>query len=140
LRISSFIAALLLGSSLFSLPAVAEDRPADSAEAAEYEMDAWTSAKEINSIEAYELYLADYAKGRHAKFAQAAINKLKKEELRLQQEAGNSVKEIEPSKRPATQAEPVVNVVGAEQKSVGSPVESKPASTDSSAASTAPTQ
>lgn len=140
MRISSFIAALLLGSSLFSLPVVAEDRPADAAEAAEYEMDAWTSAKEINSIEAYELYLADYAKGRHAKFAQAAINKLKKEELRLQQEAGNSVKEIEPAKRPATQAEPVVNVVGAEQKPVSSPVESKPASTDSSAASTAPTQ
>lgn len=46
----------------------------------EYELDSWTSAKEINTIEAYEVYLAEYAKGRHAKFAQAAINKIKKAE------------------------------------------------------------
>lgn len=140
MKISRFIAGSLFVISLFSLPALAEDKPVESADAAEYELDAWTSAKEINTIESYELYLADYAKGRHAKFAQAAINKLKKEELRLQQEAGNSVKEVEPTKRPAAQAEPVVNVVGAEQKPVSPPGESKPASTDSSAASTASTQ
>lgn len=42
-----------------------------------YEQDAWVSAKDINTQESYEAYLVDYANGRHAKYAIAAINKLK---------------------------------------------------------------
>ena len=41
------------------------------------ELEAWNTAKEMDTEDAYQAYLADYADGRHAKFAQAAINKLK---------------------------------------------------------------
>ncbi|MDD5300184.1 MAG: SUMF1/EgtB/PvdO family nonheme iron enzyme [Gallionella sp.] len=41
------------------------------------ELDAWNTAREMNTEDAYQAYLADHADGRHAKFAQAAINKLK---------------------------------------------------------------
>lgn len=41
------------------------------------ELDAWNTAREMNTEDAYQAYLTDYADGRHAKFAQAAINKLK---------------------------------------------------------------
>ena len=43
-------------------------------------MDSWTSAKDINTIEAYEIYLSEHANGRHSKFAHAAINKIKNAE------------------------------------------------------------
>ncbi len=59
---------------------MAEDGQSNLAANEDYEMDSWTSAKEINTIEAYEVYLAEHANGRHAKYAQAAINKIKKAE------------------------------------------------------------
>ncbi len=65
---------------LLSGESSAEDIQPSLAANEEYEMDSWTSAKEINTIEAYEVYLAEHANGRHAKFAQAAINKIKKAE------------------------------------------------------------
>lgn len=41
------------------------------------ELDAWNTAREMDTEDAYQAYLADHADGRHAKFAQAAINKLR---------------------------------------------------------------
>lgn len=74
------IASLLVAMLLLSGESLAEDKQPSPVINEEYEMDSWTSAKEINTIEAYEVYLAEYANGRHAKFAQAAINKIKKAE------------------------------------------------------------
>ena len=74
------IASLLVAMLLLSGESWAEDKQPSPVINEEYEMDSWTSAKEINTIEAYEVYLAEYANGRHAKFAQAAINKIKKAE------------------------------------------------------------
>ncbi len=68
-----FVAMLLLSGN-----SCAEDKPQSPAINEEYELDSWTSAKEIDTVEAYEVYLHDYANGRHAKYAQAAINKIKK--------------------------------------------------------------
>lgn len=74
--VASLVAAmLLLGGNSW-----AEDKPQNAAASEGFEMDAWTSAKEINTIEAYEIYLSEHANGRHAKFARAAINKIKKSE------------------------------------------------------------
>lgn len=56
--------------------ATAQPSPA-AIDPAALELDAWDIAKEMNTEDAYQAYLADYADGRHAKFAQAAINKLK---------------------------------------------------------------
>lgn len=63
---------------LLSGIAVAEEHEAAMVET--YEQDAWISAKDINTQEAYEAYLTDYANGRHAKYAKAAINKIVKAE------------------------------------------------------------
>ncbi|MDH2917153.1 MAG: hypothetical protein PXX77_09790 [Gallionella sp.] len=63
---------------LLSGIAVADEHEAAMVET--YEQDAWISAKDINTQEAYEAYLADYANGRHAKYAKAAINKIAKAE------------------------------------------------------------
>ena len=46
-------------------------------DSAALELEAWNTAKEMDTADAYQAYLADHADGRHAKFAQAAINKLK---------------------------------------------------------------
>jgi hypothetical protein len=70
-----FVAMLLLGGN-----SLAEEAVPSAAINEEYEYDSWTSAKDINTVEAYEIYLREYANGRHAKFAQAAINKIKKAE------------------------------------------------------------
>jgi hypothetical protein len=70
------VAMLLLGGNSWA----EEDNQPSLAANDEYEMDSWTSAKEINTIEAYEAYLAEHPNGRHAKFAQAAMNKIKKAE------------------------------------------------------------
>lgn len=78
-KMSRIMASLLMGL-LLSTQVLAEDQQPDAAVREEYELDSWTSAREINTVEAYEVYLAEYAKGRHAKYAQAAINKLKKSE------------------------------------------------------------
>ncbi|MDD5056752.1 MAG: hypothetical protein PHQ60_02690 [Sideroxydans sp.] len=74
------VAPLFVAMLLLSGNSCAEDKPQSPAINEEYEMDSWTSAKDIDTVEAYEVYLNDYANGRHAKFARAAINKIKKTE------------------------------------------------------------
>lgn len=41
------------------------------------ELDAWESALHLETIAGYQAYLSDYPKGRHARFALAAIDKLR---------------------------------------------------------------
>ncbi len=72
------VASLLMAMLLLCGESWAEDNQSGSSE--EYEMDSWSSAKEINTLESYEIYLAEHPDGRHAKFAQAAMNKIKKAE------------------------------------------------------------
>ena len=109
------IASLFVAMLLLSGESWAEDKQPSPVINEEYEMDSWTSAKEINTIEAYEVYLAEYANGRHAKFAQAAINKIKKAEnpkgseesgLPRAKDAGDGA-----AKQPAAAASPVPAVV-----------------------------
>jgi len=65
---------------LLSGESLAEDKQPDLVINEEYELDSWNSAKEINTIEAYEVYLAEFAKAGTRSFAQAAMNKLRKAE------------------------------------------------------------
>jgi len=59
-----------------------------------FEQEAWVSAKDINTIEAYEFYLTDFPAGRHAKYAKAAINKITKEDQVEVEPAENAVHKV----------------------------------------------
>lgn len=113
---------MLLAGLMMGAQAWAEDAQPVTGDVAEYELDSWTSAKEINTVEAYEVYLAEYASGRHAKYARAAINKIRKNELVLDSAQAGT--------QPAKENVPAVAKVStapiaAEQKSAAGMAEDK---------------
>jgi len=129
------VVALLMGL-LLSGQAMAEDKQS-SYSSEEYEMDSWTSARDINTVEAYEVYLAEYANGRHAKFAQAAINKIKKGERSQEPETTgthpanqNGASATKPLAAPAPQAIPATDSTAVQKPA--------PAVTSPAAAATMP--
>lgn len=136
----SLAAAMLL----LSGEVLAEDAQPSPVVNEKYEMDSWTSAKEINTVEAYEIYLTEFASGRHAKFAQAAINKIKKAEnpkggeessLSHAKDAGNGI-----AKQSAAPAQvPAPAPTEAPAASVVEPITATPSATPSSANTSAST-